>query len=233
MPILTENAHRPFALATLGAALLLCSGCAGSLGSSAAGSVFGAMGKDTSAGNAATAPTPAVAVPAAPQSGATVQTAYTGKRFAIDMLANCPKDPDPTGLVNNDSYFKCGPAKLGAIRNWIGQALTARYGVSAITEDSPDYILTVTLTQDMVDKGTASSGIVNFLVPDAVVMSASFTLHLAAAYELADPQGHVIARGTVHLERHNMTAKKQFGQAEQAFAESIAADVSGAKASGN
>ena len=209
----------------LSAAVLSLAGCAGSLGSSAAGNVFGAIGGDTSAKNATAATTPAVAVPAAPRSGAIVQTAYAGRRFAIDMLANCPKDPDPTGLVNNDYYFKCGPSKLGNIKNWIGEALTSRYGAAAITEDSPDYILTVTLTKDMVDKGTASSGIVNFLVPDAVVMSASFTLQLAATYQLADPQGHLITSGTVHLERHNMTAKKQFGQAEQAFAERIAAAV--------
>ncbi len=99
----------------------------------------------------------------------------------------CPKDPDPTGLVNNDYYFKCGPSKLGNIKNRIGEALTSRYGVAAITEDNPDYILAVTLTKDMVDKGTASSGVLDFLVPDAVVMSTSFTFQLAATYQLAGP----------------------------------------------
>ena len=161
-------------------------------------------------------------MPAAPQSGAIVQTAYAGKRFAIKVRANCPKDPDPTGLVNNDYYFKCGPSKLGNIKNRIGEALTSRYGVAAITEDNPDYILAVTLTKDMVDKGTASSGVVDFLVPDAVVMSASFTFQLAATYQLAGPQGRLIAGGTVHLERHNMTAKKHIRQAGRVFADAIA-----------
>ncbi len=197
-------------------------------------------------GNANSAPGPASLPPstamsapstAAAYSGPIVRTAYIGKRVAIRMRANCPSDPG--WLVNQNYYLKCGPTERGNIKNWIRATFQSRYGITSIANGVTDYTLVVTITRSMVDKGatsnTAVRGALTFLLPlpeVTVPALSSNTLLLSATYQMDNAQGALLESGAVNLHREitaGTTAKawQQIGQAEQAFAEKIAATVVG------
>lgn len=155
-----------------------------------------------------------------PTSGATVPaplaSAIAGKRVAIKVVSQCPSDPDPLGLLpGNDSYSDCAQDELNKLRDWITTSLTSKGVFGQISDDNPDFILTVTLTQSMSTEGAA--GFATDLAPS--------TLEFTATYQLTDAGGRPVNNGTVHHE----DAEDYFGgnedAVEQAFAGKIAAAV--------
>ena len=163
----------------------------------------------------------AIAAPNASAPGSIRETTYAGKRFAIRVLADCPRDPDPTGLANDDLYSKCEQSELDKIKRWIGAALINKYGIAAITDENPDYFLTVTITQDMADEGGAAAGIAEWVLPITVHQD---TVKFSATYRLTDSKGKTAENGKVHLEGGGMGNALKI---EQEFSEKIAAAVIG------
>ena len=174
---------------------------------------------------AATAVAPPVAERTAPapqpveqEAVSSIRARFKGKIFAVTVLANCPANPDPTALATNDDYSKCRPSELARVRDWIGEALAKDDGVSIATDQTHDYALTVTLTQDVSDRGGVSAGIASWFLP--VVETA--TVKITGIYEVSDSHGKVLGRGTVHQEGHH---ESRWLDIERQFAEEVAASA--------
>ena len=158
---------------------------------------------------------------------ASMSSSYAGKRLAIRMIDKCPSDPsdlDPLHVSPVD-YYGCSGPWADKVRDAVEASLSSEGVFGIIGNGSPDFVLTVTLTQFVADGGAA--GVVMAFPP--------VTVKLAANYELADVTGHVTASGTVHDEEGPGDEDEEDDATLRQFASKIAAAIvarPGAGASG-
>ncbi|MHB8454492.1 MAG: hypothetical protein ACYDDO_07280, partial [Acidiferrobacterales bacterium] len=153
-------------------------------------------------------------------------TAVAGKRLAIQVVSQCPPDPDPIGIINSNFYSKCAQNELNQIQGWVTSALISKNVFTSIGSANPDLILTITMTKDMMDFGAA--GFLTSLAPGR--------LKFAANYQLADTNSNVLESGTASYEgglgEGNMSGRAATN-VEQRFAASIADKIAASIASDN
>jgi hypothetical protein len=163
--------------------------------------------------------TPAAANPNIPPPPPPFATAVAvpsaGKRLAIRVLARCPSDPDPFGIVDSSFYSSCEQDELDKVKAWIAAELTRRGTFASIGGDNPDLVLTVTLTQSEADMGAA--GLITDLAPK--------TIKYTGEYQLADKSGTTLRSGKVHHEDGENLAGDNYEDVEKVFAAKLADEI--------
>ncbi len=177
--------------------------------------------QSNAAGQAGLAPAnnpPARQVTSASLAGSGSTAEYAGKRLAIKVVSRCPPDPDPIGLFDSNLYSKCEQSELNQVRGWVAADLARKNVFAGINGGTPNLVLTITMTQDMMDFGVA--GFLTSLAPG--------TLKFAANYQLADTAGHVLESGAVahdgKLGEGNLSSSAAV-HVERQFAAKIANEV--------
>jgi len=118
---------------------------------------------------------------------------FSGKRLVIHLLANCPADPDPLGILDlapgftqDQIYSKCDQNELDQLRGWLAADITAKNIFAGIVGTGGELTLTVTLTRDQeIGKDSAFSDLAN---ADRYISQAN--------YRLTDAAGTVLLSGT-------------------------------------
>ena len=142
----------------------------------------------------------------APSDSANAVIASSGGPLHLYLVlaANCPKDPDPFGIVSNNFYSKCKPDEMNTLRSQISDELTAKHVIVEPSTANGAYQAMVTITQDMDDRNHGLAALSDF---------ASGTLKFAATYQITDASGQSIASNTVTQQgsdSHPKDIEKQF-----------------------
>jgi PDZ domain len=118
---------------------------------------------------------------------------FVDKRLVIHLLANCPSDPDPLGILDllpgftqDQVYSDCDQNELDQLRGWLAADITEKKVFAGIVGTGGELTLTVTLTRDQeIGKDSVFSDLAN---ADRYISQAS--------YRLTDAAGAVLLSGT-------------------------------------